>query len=150
MREDKIKTIADKFGIVLIYLFGSQAEEGRRYLDGREISSDLFSDLDVAILFEKNPTQTMEVYDSLYRELAELFGPFNIDLVFMHEVSHLFQYEIIKGVRIYESDEAMADEFEERIMKRAGDLAFKKRAFDREVMEAMENGYFEFTYIPNP
>ncbi len=150
MREDKIKAIAEKFGITLIYLFGSQAEEGRKYIEGREISSDLFSDLDVATVFKETPAQTMEVYGGLYRELAELFVPFHIDLVFMHEVNHLFQYEIIKGVRIYERDELMADEFEERIMKRAEDLIFKKRTFDREVMEAMENGYFEFTYIPNP
>jgi hypothetical protein len=68
----------------------------------------------------------------------------------MHEVNSLFQYEIIRGVRIYERDGLIADEFEERVMKIAEDLTFKKRTFDQEVLEAMEYGYFEFKYIPNP
>lgn len=67
----------------------------------------------------------------------------------MQEVHTLFQYEIIKGVRVYERDKFVADEIEEEIMKRAEDLFFKKRIFDQEVMEAIECGYFEFEYIPN-
>lgn len=35
-------------------------------------------------------------------------------------------------------------------MKRAEDLLFKKRVFDKEVMEAIEDGYFEFEYSPHP
>jgi len=68
----------------------------------------------------------------------------------MHEVNPLLQYEIIKGRRIYERDEFSADEFEERIMKMAEDLSFKKKIFDKDIMEAIENGYFEFEYSPNP
>ena len=150
MKVETIKTIAEKFGVILIYLFGSQADHGKRYLESNEVSSDPFSDLDVSIVFEKLPVETVKVYGSLYKEISELFDPFNIDLLFMHEVNCLFQYEIIKGVRIYEREESIADEYEEIIMKRAEDLSFKKRIFDREIMEAMEHGYFEFKYIPNP
>ncbi len=67
----------------------------------------------------------------------------------MHEVSTLFQYEIINGVRIYEKDELLADEFEEGVMKSAEDLLYKKRIFNSEIMEAIEDGYFEFEYSPN-
>ena len=66
----------------------------------------------------------------------------------MHEVNPLLQYEIIKGVRIFAKDEFSADEFEERIMKMAEDLSFKKKIFDNDVMEAIKNGYFEFEYSP--
>ena len=150
MRKKTLRTIAERFGVTRIYLFGSQAEEGRRYTEGQEIFPDPFSDLDVAVVFEKPPAQAIEVYGRLYSELAELFSPFNIDLLFMHEVDTFFQYEIIQGVKMYERDESITDEFEERIMKRAEDLSFKKKVCDREVMEAMEDGYIEFTYIPNP
>lgn len=150
MREVTIKSIAEKFGIILVYLFGSQAENGRRYLEDKEVSSDPVSDLDVGIAFEKPPFEAMRVYGSLYKEISELFAPFGIDLLFIHEVNSLFQYEIIKGIRIYERDGSIADEFEERIMKRAEDLIFKKRIFDQEILEAMEDGYFELKYIPNP
>lgn len=150
MKEETIKTIAEKFGIIFIYLFGSQADQGKRYLEGKEFSVDPFSDLDVAIFFEKLPAETVKVYGNLYKEISELFDPFNVDLLFMQEVNCLFQYEIIKGVRIYEREESTADEFEEIIMKKAEDLTFKKKTFDQEIMEAMEHGYFEFKYIPNP
>ena len=150
MREESIKAIAENFDLILVYLFGSQADMGRRFLDGDKVSLDPFSDLDVAVAFKKPPSETMKVYGSLYKEISELFVPFDIDLLFMQEVNTLFQHEIIKGVRIYERDESIADEFEEIIMKRAEDLIFKRKIFDREIMEAMEHGYFEFKYIPNP
>jgi hypothetical protein len=66
----------------------------------------------------------------------------------MHEVDTLFQYEIIKGVRIYEKDEFFADEFEEMIMKKAEDLVFKRRILIKEILEAIKDGYFEFGYSP--
>jgi len=62
----------------------------------------------------------------------------------------LFQKEVIKGIRIYEEDERIAEGFEEMVMKKAADLAFKKRMMDRDIMEAIEDGYFEFEYKPAP
>jgi predicted nucleotidyltransferase len=126
------------------------AETGSRYLDDKGVLPDVSSDLDVAIAFETHPVDTIGAYGILFKEISEIFDPFSIDLIFMHEVSPLFQYEIIKGIRIYERDEFSADEFEERIMKMAEDLSFKKKIFDNDVMEAIENGYFEFEYSPNP
>jgi len=150
MKEDEINAFAQRHNILIIYLFGSQAEKGERYLTGETVLPDDFSDLDVAILFKMPPAESMKTYGLLYREISEIFDPFTLDLVFMHEVNTLFQYEIIKGPRIYAEDELYADEFEERIMKIGGDLFFKKRIFDIEIMEAMENGYFEFEYSPHP
>jgi hypothetical protein len=66
----------------------------------------------------------------------------------MHEVDIFLQYEIIRGVRIYEADASLAELFEERIMKSAGDLVVKKRTMDYEIMEAIEDGYFQFEYTP--
>jgi predicted nucleotidyltransferase len=150
MKESDILSVAKRYGIVLIYLFGSQADNGKRYLEGKDVMPDAFSDLDVAIAFENPPAEAIEIYGILFKEISEIFDPFHIDLVFMHEVNTLFQYEIIKSVRIYAKDEFYADEFEESIMKRAEDLLFKKRILDNEIMEAIENGYFEFEYSPNP
>ncbi|MBI5187627.1 MAG: nucleotidyltransferase domain-containing protein [Nitrospirae bacterium] len=150
MKDNDIKAIAERYGITLIYLFGSQADKGRRYLEGEDVRLDAFSDLDVAVTFENPPTEAIKIYGVIYKEISEIFDPFNIDLIFMHEVGALFQYEIIKGVRVYEKDRHLTDEFEEGIMKRAEDLLFKKRIFDDEVMEAIEDGYIEFEYNPNP
>jgi len=148
MKTRKIRNIAKKYGIVLIYLFGSQAENGARYLAGDNISAEDLSDLDLAVSFENIPSEPMKIYGALYRELSEIFAPFYIDLVFMHEVETLFQYEIIKGVRMFEKDEFSTDDLEEKIMKRAEHLAFKQRIMNREILEAIEDGYFEFEYNP--
>lgn len=148
MKKDIIN-IAEQFDCIFIYLFGSQAEKGKSFIEGEDISPEAFSDLDIAVAFDNPPTEAIKIYGDMYKEISKLFEPFNIDLVFMHEVSTLFQYEIINGVRIYEKDELLADEFEEGVMKRAEDLLYKKRIFNSETMEAIEDGYFEFEYSPN-
>ncbi|MDD5434523.1 MAG: nucleotidyltransferase domain-containing protein [Nitrospira sp.] len=149
MMNRHIEEIAGTYGIFVIYLFGSQAEEGKRYLDGEDVTPDAFSDLDVSVAFKTPPDEIIKTYGELYKEISDIFDPFNIDLIFMHEVNSLFQYEIIKGIRIYEQDVNQADELEEGIMKKAEDLFFRKQTFDKDVMEAIEDGYFEFEYSPN-
>lgn len=146
---EKVKEIAVRYGCILVYLFGSQAEKGRRYLGGEDVVPERLSDLDIAVSFE-TPPETIDIYGSLYREFSDLFEPFEVDLVFIHEVDTIFRYEIIKGVRVYEESIETADQFEEDVLRKAGDLCFKKKAFDMEVMEAIGNGYFQFEYSPNP
>ena len=143
-----IRSIAGRFDCLLVYFFGSQADQGRRYIEGEDVIPDAFSDLDIAVAFNKLPAEPIRLYGEIYKELSKLLEPFTIDLVFMHEVNTLFQYEIIKGVRVYEKDEFLTDEFEEGIMKQAEDLLFKKRIFDSEILEAIEDGYSEFEYSP--
>ncbi len=148
MKREKIKNIAEKYGISIIYLFGSQAKNAAKYLKADNTTADDLSDLDLAVYFKEGPSNSMKIYGALYKEFSEVFEPFYIDLIFIHEVEILFQYEIIKGIRIFEKEESFADEFEEMIMKRAEDLAFKKKILNREILEAIEDGYIEFEYRP--
>lgn len=141
-----IRNVAEKFGIALIYIFGSQSKNGKRYLQGNSINIEDFSDLDLAVSFKNIPSAPMKIYGDLYKELSEIFEPFHIDLIFMHEVDVLFQSEIIKGIKIFEKDPFLADEFEEMVMKKAEDLTFKKKIMNREILEAIEDGYIEFEY----
>ena len=150
MHYGTLETIARRHRLTLVYLFGSQAEKGKRYLDGKRLRSDSSSDLDIAVAFEEPPARPMETYGLIYREMSKIFEPFEIDLVFIHEVDSLFQYEIIRGIRIFEKNERIADEFEEGTMKRSEDLLFKKSILEREIMEAVTDGYFELEYRPNP
>jgi predicted nucleotidyltransferase len=144
----QIHAIAEKYSVSQIYLFGSQAAQGNQYFEGADAMPDETSDLDIAVSFKNPPVLPTYTYGRLYRDMGEIFHPFNIDLIFMHELDILLQYEILKGIRIYEADELIADDFEEKIMKLAGDLFINKRIMDREIMEAIENGYFQFEYIP--
>jgi predicted nucleotidyltransferase len=146
MNAEEVRNIAERYRIAVIYLFGSQSEKGTKYLRGDSPNVEKLSDLDAAVCFINIPSDPMKIYGALYKELSEVFEPFNIDLVFMHEVDTLFQYEITKGIRIFAKDSSLADELEEMILKRAEDLAFKKRIMDREILEAIEDGYIEFEY----
>ena len=51
--------------------------------------------------------------------------------------------EFNKGHRTYSSDEKFADEYEENVGKFASDLSFKRKMFEKDFLEALENGYFE-------
>jgi predicted nucleotidyltransferase len=145
-----IRDIAERFDCDLIYFFGSQEEKGRRYIEGEDVRADIFSDLDIAVAFRDRPIEAIQIYGKIYKQLSDLLEPFNVDLVFMHELGTLFQWEIIKGLRVYEKNDRLTDEFEEEVLKRAEDLMFKKRILEREIMEAIEDGYIEFEYSPNP
>ena len=145
-----VRDIAERYDCTLVYLFGSQANKGRRYLEGEYIVPDPSCDLDIAVAFKTPPLEVSRTYASLYKEFSEIFEPFEVDIVFIYEVDALFQYEVIKGVRIYEENKFMADEFEEGVIKKAGDVLYKKMMFDKEIIEAVEDGYFEFEYSPNP
>jgi hypothetical protein len=67
----------------------------------------------------------------------------DLDIVFLNEVHSLLRYEIIKGKRIYARDEVFADDYEEKTIAIAADLAFKRRMFEKDFYEAIHNGYFE-------
>lgn len=146
--ENRIRDLADKFGCILVYFFGTQAETGKKFIQGEKVEPDFCSDLDIAVAFEIPPAESMMVYGEMYKEFSKILEPFSIDLVFMHDVGILFQYEIIRGERVFERNKRLTDEIEEGIMKRAEDLFFKKKQFDQDVMEAIDSGYIEFEYSP--
>ncbi|MBI5525739.1 MAG: nucleotidyltransferase domain-containing protein [Deltaproteobacteria bacterium] len=141
--------IAQRHGLSVVYLFGSRAQEGAAYLEDGRAASDSGSDLDIAVGFEKPPEDAVHAFGVIYKDLSAIFEPFAIDLVFVHEANPLFRYEIIKGVRVYETDPDAADALEERVIKIAADLAVKKRIMDREILEAIRDGYREIGYDAN-
>lgn len=65
-----LNEIAEKHKISIIYLFGSQAETGKKYLEGEKLTPERYSDLDVAVLFEKIPENPIKTYGELYKDLC--------------------------------------------------------------------------------
>ena len=129
--------------ITLAYLFGSQRDAGLNYLYGEKAIIDETSDLDIGILMKTPPLSMYKFYGSIYSDVATIFDPFNIDIVFLHEVNFLLKFEIIKGHRIYAADEKFADDYEENVMRFASDLSFKRKISEEDFLEALKNGYFE-------
>jgi predicted nucleotidyltransferase len=129
--------------ISLVYLFGSQAAAGHAYLEGDSVKSIHGSDLDIGIVFDKLPDTPMHAYGEIYAGLAEIFPSFSIDPVFLQETNYLFQFEAIKGKIVFAVSELAQDAYEERVMKFASDISFHLPLFHKEVMEALEYGYFQ-------
>jgi predicted nucleotidyltransferase len=71
MKDKDIRALAERYHIALIYLFGSQADKGRGYLEGEEVMPEAFSDLDIAIAFENSPAEAIKIYGILYKEFSE-------------------------------------------------------------------------------
>jgi len=135
-----------KHKVKIAYLFGSQIKEGVAFLSEKSGDTVSDSDLDIGVVFERLPDNIFRVYGDLYADLSMFFEPFNVDLVFLQETEPLFQFEAIKGERIYCEDEGFCDDYEEMVMKRASDLAYKKIEFEKDFLEAIKDGYFEIKH----
>jgi len=138
--------VLKKNGVVLAYLFGSNQDIGRRFLEGSSEEVYEASDLDVGLLITPSPQTMYENYGNLYLELSRIFAPFEADLVLLHEVHSLLKFEIISGHRIYAEDEQFADDYEDLVAKFASDLAVKRRMFESDFVKAIEDGHFEIEY----
>lgn len=86
----KILNIAEKYRLLLVILYGSQATGKARPE----------SDIDIAIL-GKNPINFNTLVD-LNNEFAEIFKTKNIDVKSLHFADPLFRYEVArKGILLY-------------------------------------------------
>jgi predicted nucleotidyltransferase len=142
-----INNICKKYKVALCYIFGSQKEIGRSLLEGKngEIT-DAESDIDFAVLFETLPLNSLETYARLSLDLQDLLSPFKADLLFLHEVDHLIQLEAIKGFNIYSSNDEFKETYEEKVMMFASDELEIFKLNEKDFLEAIDNGYFEFKY----
>jgi predicted nucleotidyltransferase len=144
---NKITEICEKYKVALCYIFGSQKEIGMALLNGEHVEmTDTESDLDFAVLFEAPPLNNLEIYACLSVDLQDLVSPFKTDLLFLHEVDHLIQLEAVKGINVYSKDQENKEAYEEKVMMFAADELEIFKLNDRDFLEAIDNGYFEFEY----
>ena len=142
-----IEKICKKYHISLCYLFGSQKEIGKAILEGKEaMMLDDASDIDFGVLFRTLPKDPLKTYAGLCLEFQEIVSPFKADLLFLHEVDHLIQLEVIKGINIYSIDDVFREEYEEKVMMHASDETEIFKLNEKDLFEAIEDGYFEFEY----
>jgi predicted nucleotidyltransferase len=145
-RKDELQAIFKKNGVLLAYIFGSNQDVGKRFLESSSDQAGETSDLDVGLLIAPSSQTMYESYGNLYLELSRVFVPFDVDIVLLHEVHSLLKFEIISGHRIYEEDEQFADDYEDVVVKFASDLAVKRRMFESDFAKAIEDGHFEIKH----
>jgi len=144
---EKINEICKKYNVALCYLFGSQQEKGKAILCGEKLKiADIESDIDFAVLFMNPPGNALDTYASLSLDLQGLVSPSRADLLFLHEVDHLIQLEAINGINIYAINNDFREAYEEKVMMLASDELEIFKLNEKDLFEAIENGYFEFEY----
>lgn len=147
----KIIEICTRYDVALCYLFGSQKEQGLALLHGDEIEvEDPESDIDFAVSFISPLEDAVDTYAKLSLELGELVFPFQVDLVFLHEVDHLIQFEAMKGINIFAVGELVKDTYESTVMAFAADETEIFKQNEKDFLEAVRDGYFKFEYQAHP
>lgn len=141
--KNALKELFDSYQVAFAYLFGSQAQEGMKYLCEKKWAIEKFSDLDIGVKFLNSVADKIQVYGQLYAKLSIIFKPFNVDLLFMEDLNALIQYEIINGLLIYSQDNDYQDRYEEKILKQAEDLQFNSKQFYSDFHGAIQDGYFQ-------
>lgn len=143
----KIEDICEEYGLALCYIFGSQKEAGETLLDGKCLEiEDPESDIDFAVLFISPPENPLEKYALLSLDIQDIFSPFRADLLFLHEVDHLIQLEVIKGINVFSVNEQVRESYEEKVLAFASDELEIFKRNERDLLEAIKDGYFEFEY----
>lgn len=139
--------LCKKYNIALCYILGSLQDVGKALLEGKQVTLlDPESDIDVAVLFKIPPEKALMTYARISIDLQDIMTPFKVDLLFLHEVDHLVQLEAIKGTNVYTVDEQTKDEYEHMVMMFAADEHEIFKRNERDLFEAIRDGYFEFEY----
>lgn len=87
--EKKIKKIANKYGIRLLLIFGSQVSKKTHQL----------SDIDIGVLFKNNQIN-LERYSNLLNDLQEIFPEKEVDLAIVNNADPLFLAKIVENCQL--------------------------------------------------
>lgn len=122
-RLNALKQLCQQHHTSALYVFGSRAQEARKWLDGFQDDLRGSSDVDVGVLVAPGTIWSVKEKVRLALALENLMGCSRVDLVILQEADPFLAVEIIRGERLYVRDEYKADEYDLYILRRAGDLA---------------------------
>jgi predicted nucleotidyltransferase len=123
-RRVELERICQAFGVAILYVFGSRADEVREWLAGRRVElAPGPSDVDVGVKAAPGVHWLVKDKVRLAIELEDLLGCNRVDLVVLNTADPFLAEEIIRGERLYALDEYEADEYDLYVLRRAGDLA---------------------------
>jgi len=119
--KEEIGRLAAKYGLQIIYAFGSRAKEALEVVEGRmgKLSSTP-SDLDIGVKAEKPLTVEEKVEIAIFFE--DLFDLPRVDVVILPEAPVSLAVEIVMGEILYAMDSTFEAEYQLYIMRMAADL----------------------------
>jgi predicted nucleotidyltransferase len=133
--ESSLKSIASRYDIVALYVFGSRTTEIVGFMRGQKVSSRR-SDSDVDIGAQLKPSRHLSAKERvrLAIDLEDLLNVNRVDLVILSDADAFLALEIIRGELLYCADADAQAEYELFVLRRAGDLAFYARERWRKIL----------------
>jgi predicted nucleotidyltransferase len=130
-----IGQIAAKYGLQIIYAFGSRAKEALEVVEGRiERLSSTPSDLDMGVKPERPLTVQEKVEIAIFFE--DLFDLPRVDVVVLPEAPVSLAEEIVLGEILYAKDSTYEAEYQLYIMRMAADLLPYEQAKQKMILGA--------------
>jgi predicted nucleotidyltransferase len=131
--KEKIGEIAAKYGLQIIYAFGSRAKEALEAVE-RCIDrlSSTPSDLDIGVKPERPLTVEEKVEIAIFFE--DLFHLPRVDVVILPEAPVSLAVEIVLGEILYARDSTYEAEYQLYIMRMAADLLPHERAKQKMIL----------------
>ena len=125
--ENQVRHLAQKYGLQIIYAFGSRAKEALALMEGGITRLHPGpSDLDVGVKPSRPLSVEEKVEIALF--LEDLFHVPRVDVVVIPEAPVMLGLEIVKGEILYAEDSTFEAEYQLYIMKMAADLLPYERA----------------------
>jgi len=117
----KLASLAGKYGLQVIYAFGSRAKEIFNIVHQKKhLTTSSKSDLDIGIKPEKPLNVQEKVNVAIFFE--DLFDIPRVDVLEIPEAPITLALEIVQGELLYACDENFEAEYQLYIMSRAADL----------------------------
>jgi len=133
--KEKIGEIAAKYGLQIIYAFGSRAKEAREVVEGRsEQLSASPSDLDIGVKPQRPLTIEEKVEIAIFFE--DHFHLDRVDVVVLPEAPVSLAVDIVLGEILYAEDSTYEAEYQLYIMRMAADLLPHERAKQKMILGA--------------
>ena len=119
--KERIREIADRYGLQIIYVFGSRTKEALGMVEGEiEHLHTKPSDLDIGI----KPEKSLKVEEKIEIALAleDIFELSRVDLIVIPDIPTFLALEIVTGELLYAKDLTYEAEYQLYIMRRAAEL----------------------------
>ena len=129
----QIKEIVNKYKILIVYSFGSNAVKVRDFvLSNKQQISFIDTDIDIGIKSSKNLSLSDKIL--LTQSFEELFNVNKVDLIDLSKSSIFFTFQVICGELIYCKDAYYEAEYQLYIMQRVSELLPFERAREKQIL----------------
>lgn len=117
----RIERLAAKYGLEIVYAFGSRAKEVRKIVEGkRRHVSRSTSDLDIGIKTKRRLSVKAKAEIGVF--LEDLFGVARADVVVLPDAPIPLAFAAVTGELLYTADRRVESEYQLEIMRMYADL----------------------------